>query len=296
MRCVGARAVVGIVLAGATGFGAAACVRNLAPQMLAPVPPELRAQIHHIAILGPPPPRFFYEKSASGAGWGYLRGMGGCFGGALAGGGAVGKDALGAAAVLAAGIVGCPTIGGLVGAVRNPSDSEVAEARVALERVAGEATLDAALRRDLAAQLARGAPRYEVALWTSDRPDQPLPDVPVDTVLTLENLRVTLLHCGEDYYIVPPLTLYAIMDAQLRQADTRAVLHTTQIEYWGEETFSFQAWGASGGEHFALGLGQARASLVEQLVQSFFVAQVPLTLRWPPCRNQSWRARGAQSP
>jgi hypothetical protein len=98
----------------------------------------------------------------------------------------------------------------------------------------------------------------------------------------LDWLHVTLLRCGGGTPIVPPLTLYAAVDARLVRADTGAVLHHARIEHWGE-TFPFVGWGAGGAARFARGLDRAQNSLAEQLVQSFFVAQTPTALPRLPC-------------
>ncbi len=91
----------------------------------------------------------------------------------------------------------------------------------------------------------------------------------------------------ETTYILPPLTLYAAVDAKLLRGATRAVVHRVRFEYWGE-TFPFVTWGAAGADRFALGVARAVRSLAEQLVQSFFVARTPTKLTWPRCLNQPW--------
>ena len=272
--------LAGVVLAGLATLGMVACTHS---QVLAPVPPEIRGQIHRIGILAPPLPQWRYaEPPAQGAGWGYLRGVGVCFGGALSSGGGQG-----APFVLALAIVGCPTVGGLVGAVQNPSVAEVTEARATLEPIGSAADIGEALRGNLVALLARDAPQYGVRLLTPDEADQLPLGLPVDTVLALENLRVELLQCDTASHVTPPLTLYTVVDAELLRAANRAPLHRERFEYWGE-TFTFAEWGAAGGDRLALGLARAERSLAEQLVQTFFVAQAPTEMTWPRCVNQGW--------
>jgi hypothetical protein len=60
MRSAGARTVIGIALAGLIALGAGACAP--APQWLLPIPPDIRAQISRVGILGPPPPQFTYVE------------------------------------------------------------------------------------------------------------------------------------------------------------------------------------------------------------------------------------------
>ncbi len=109
-------------------LAAAACAPT--PQVLAPAPLEARSHIHRIGILGPPPPPVTYgEDPTPGAGRGYLKGVGVCFGRMLEGPPGTGQ---GIFLAVPAAIVGCPTIGGLVGAVQNPSPAEVEAARAAL--------------------------------------------------------------------------------------------------------------------------------------------------------------------
>lgn len=259
-------------------LGAAACART--PQMLTPARPEARAHISRIGILGPPPLRFTYGEPPppGGAGAGYERTVKECFEGAAA---TVHPIPLLAASVL------CPTVFGALGAALTSSEAEVAEARAALERVGAENVGDA-LRGDLVVLLARDAPQYAVALLGPDGTD-PL-GAPVDTVVALKNLSVTLMPCSRRSTSGAPLTLYAAVDAELRRADTRAVVHRARIEYWGE-TFPFGAWGGAGAERLALGLARAQRSLAEQLVQSFFLAQGRMAMKWPFCENQLWRKR-----
>src|SRR5512139_3630059 len=226
-------------------IGAVACTHS---QVLAPVPPEIRGQIHRIGIPAPPLPQWRYPvPPAEGAGWGYLRGMGVCFGEMLKPPGA----GQAAAIVLALAIVGCPTIGGLVGAVENPSVAEVTEAHAAVEPLGGAADIGEALRGNVAVLLARDAPQYAVRLLTPDEAEQLPPGLPVDTVIALEHLQVVLLQCDTASHLRPPLTLYARVDAQLLLAADRAPLHRERFEYWGE-TFTFVEWGAGGGERLAL--------------------------------------------
>jgi hypothetical protein len=259
--------------------------------LLTPLPPDIRAQVARIGIFGPPPPGLTYvEPLDPGAGWGYLRGAGVCFGGMIMGASSAGH---GAALMVAAAIVGCPTIGGLVGVVQNPSEAEVAESRTALERRGGAGALGDALRGDLVALLARDAPQYAVDLLAPAAADGPPLETAADTVIVLENLTVELLRCDAATHIAPPLTLYAAVEAQLLQGAPRPVLHRARFEYWGESA-PFGAWGAADAERFAQGLASAGRSLAEQIVQSFFVAQAPTALRWPRCGNQAWRSKGQQ--
>ena len=281
MRSAGARTVIGIALAGLTALGVVAC--GPTPQVLAPAPPDVRAQMSRVGILGPPPPQFIYvEPPTPGAGWGYLRGVGVCFDGAFNVGGQ------GAPLVILGAIVSCPTIGGLVGAVENPSEAEVAEARTALERRGGDGALGDALRGDLVALLARDAPQYAVDLLAPAAADGPPLETAADTVIVLEKLTVELMRCDAAAHIAPPLTLYAAVDAQLLRGAPRPMLHQARFEYWGEN-FPFAVWGADGAERFAQGLASARRSLAEQIVQYFFVAPTPIKLWWPLCGNQPWR-------
>lgn len=199
--------MIGIALAGLTALGAAACAP--APQWLIPIPPDIRAQMSRVGILGPPPPKFAYAKPPTpGAGWGYLRGVGLCFDGAFKSGGGEG-----APFVILGAIVGCPTIGGLAGAVQNPSDTEVEDARAALERLGGDGALSDALRDDVVALLTRDAPQYAVELLAAAASDGPPLETSADTVVALENLSVALLQCDGDQHIAPPLALYAVLDA-----------------------------------------------------------------------------------
>jgi hypothetical protein len=281
------RTAIGIALAGLTALGAGACTPM--PQVLAPAPPDVRAQMSRVGILGPQPPLVTHEEPpTTGAGWGYLRGVGVCFRDMLEA--AMGMGYGGGFAFFGA-VAGCPTIGGVVGAVRTPSDAEVVEARTALERIGRESTLGDALRGDLAALLARDAPQYAVALLAPDDSEAPPLGAPVDTVVALGRLTVDLMQCDTHTHIVPPLTLYATVDVQLLRADTRAVLHQARLQYWGE-SLPFGVWGAAGAERFILGLSQAGRSLAEQIVQSFFVAETPTTLTWPRCGNQLWKTKG----
>lgn len=272
--------IVGVIAL--VGLAAAACAPT--PQVLAPAPLEARSQIHRIGILGPPPPPVtFGEEPASGAGWGYLKGMGACFDGMTRGG-----SGEGAALIFAAAIVGCPTVGGLVGAVQNPSAAEVEAARAALEQFRGDRDIGEALRGELAALLARDTPQYEVSVLGRDERDRDSAASHVDTLIELDNLVVAFMRCDRHYHTLPPLTLYAAVDAELVRADDRAVLHRARLEYWGE-SFPFAAWGAANAERFALGVARGQRNLAEQLVQSFFVAQTPTEMRWPRCLNQPWR-------
>jgi hypothetical protein len=283
MRPTDARTAIGIVFACFTALGVVACARTPIPYVLTPAPPEARADISRIGILGPPPPEFTNEEPKPGAGWGYLRGVGYCF-----------ADTLGVASaavqpepiVLAWAIVGCPTIGGLVGVARSPSDAETVEARAALERIGGEGAFGDALRAELARQLAQDAPQYTVALLAPDGTD-PL-GAPVDVVVALTDLSVMLMQCDRARrWVPPPLTLYAAVDAELRRVDTGAVVHRARFEHWGE-TFAFAVWSAAGAERFAQGLAGAQRSLAGQLRYSFFVGRGPLTLPWKFCLNQPW--------
>jgi hypothetical protein len=196
----------------------------------------------------------------------------------------------GAILMAAAAIVGCPTIGGVVGVVQNPSEAEVAEVRTALERRGGDGALGDALRDDLVALLARDAPQYAVDLLAPAAADGPPLETAADTVVVLEKLTVELRRCDVAKHIAPPLTLYAAVEAQLLQGTPRPVLHHARFEYWGESA-TFGAWGAADAERFVQGLASARRSLAEQIVQNFFVAQAPTALRWPRCGNQAWRYR-----
>ncbi len=202
----------------------------------------------------------------------------------------MGASGQGAALALAMAIVGCPTIGGLVGAVQNPSAAEVEEARAALEQFRGESDIGEALRGDLAALLARDTPQYEVSVLEREGRDRYSVASHVDTVIGLDNLVVDLIRCDLGEHILPPLTLYARVDAELLRADDRAVLHRARLEYWGE-SFPFAVWGAASAERFALGLARAQRSLAEQLVQSFFVAKTPTEMTWPRCLNQYWKGK-----
>ena len=283
MRLADVRIAIGTALAGLSALGAVACTPT--PQMIAPAPPEARGHIHRIGILGPPSSQFNYDTPpAPGAGWGYLRGVGVCFLGMLEGGSHAGDGAI---LMLAGAIVGCPTIGGLVGAVQNPSEAVAAEASAALERLGAETRGDA-LRGDLAALLARETPQYTVVLLAPDEPDRAPPEPTVDTTVALDKLQVTLKQCDTGTYILPPLNLYAAVDAQLLRVADRAVLHRAHFEYWGE-AYPLIDWGAAGAERFALGVARAQRSLAEQLLQSFFVAQAPTAMTWPRCLNQSWK-------
>ena len=283
MRSAGARTMIGTALAGLIALGAVACAP--APQWLIPLPPDIRAQISRVGIFGPAPLQFTYvEPRDLGAGSGYLRGAGVCFLGMMAGGAATANTTV-ILVMTAAAIVSCPTIGGVVGAVQNPSDAEVAEARAALERRGDAGALSDALRGDLVALLARDAPQYAVDLLAPAAPDGPPLETAADTVIVLENLTVELLRCDAAAHITPPLTLYAAVEAQLLQGAPRPVLHRARFEYWGESA-PFGAWGAADAERFAQGLASARRSLAEQIVQSFFVAQTPIELKWPHCGNR----------
>jgi hypothetical protein len=257
--------------------GAAACTPT--PQMVAPTPPDVRARIHHLGILGPPSLRLTYEEPTPGAGAGYRQGMEEC-GAAAVTGGVIG---------MTVGLLGCVTIGGLIGAVANVSETEVAEARAGLERIHRENSFREGLRGDLARLLAREAPQYAVALLAPDGTD-PL-GAPVDTVLALTDPNASLLPCSRSSTTAgKSVTLYAWVDAELLRAADRAVLRRARIEYWGE-TFAFTDWGATGGERLALGLANAQRSLAEQLAQSFFLAERPTAMTWPFCKNQPWRKR-----
>lgn len=268
------------MLVGLATLGLVACAYK---QVLVPVAPEIRGQIHHIGIAAPPLPQWRYpEPPTQGAGWGYLRGMGVCFGEMAKGGASAGQGAIILVALM---LVGCPTVGGLVGAIQNPSAAEVTEARAAMEPLGGAADVGEALRGNVAVLLARDAPQYAVRLLTLDEVEQLPPGLPVDTVIALEHLQVVLLPCDTASHISPPLTLYAVVDAQLLRAANRAPLHRERFEYWGE-TFTLTEWGATGGERLAQGLARAERNLAEQLVQTFFVAQSPTKLAWPRCVNQ----------
>jgi hypothetical protein len=283
MRSAGARTVIGIALAGLIALGAGACAP--VPQVLTPLPSDIRAQISRVGIFGPPPLQFTYvEPRNLGAGRGYLRGAGVCFVGMMSGGASSAAPAV-YLMMAAAAIVGCPTIGGAVGAVQNPSDAEVAEARAALESRGDAGALGDALRGDLVALLARDAPQYAVDLLAPAATDGPPLETAADTVIVLENLTVELLRCDAAAHIAPPLTLYAAVEAQLLQGAPRPVLHHARFEYWGESA-TFGAWGAADAERFAQGLASARRSLAEQIVQSFFVAQTQIELKWPHCGNR----------
>jgi len=282
MRSAGARTVIGTVLAGLIALGIVACAP--APQWLIPLPPDIRAQIARVGIFGPPPPQFTYvEPLNPGAGWGYGRGVDLCLSEA-------GKSGV---LVFAGAFVGCPTIGGLVGAVQNPSDAEVAEARTALKRRGDDGALGDALREELVVLLARDAPQYAVDLLAPAAADGPPLETAADTVIVLEKLTVDLRRCDAADHIAPPLTLYAAVEAQLLQGAPRPVLHRARFEYWGESA-TFWAWGTADAERFAQGLVSARHSLAEQIVQSFFVGQAPTALRWPRCGNQAWRYKAPE--
>ncbi len=258
--------------------GAAACTPTR--QMVAPTPPDVRARIHHIGILGPPSLQLTYGEPTPGAGAGYRQGVEDCFSGTLGKGGFLG---------IIVSLVGCPTIGGLVGGVANASEAEVAEARAGLERIHRENAFREGLRGDLARLLAWEAPQYAVALLAPDGTD-PL-GAPVDTVLALTDPNASLLQCSRRSTTAgESVTLYAWVDAELRRAADRAVLRRARIEYWGE-TFAFTDWGATGGARLALGLANAQRSLAEQLAQSFFLAERPTPMTWPFCKNQPWRKR-----
>jgi hypothetical protein len=186
------------------GLAAAACAP--APQVLAPAPLEARSHIHRTGILGPPPPPItFGEDPTPGAGWGYLKGMGVCFGRMLEDPG----PGEGIILALPAAIVGCPTIGGLVGAVQNPSAAEVEAARAALEQFRGDGDIGEALRGELAALLARDIPQYEVSVLGRAGRDRDSPPSDVDTLIELDNLSVALMQCDGDTHILPSLALYA---------------------------------------------------------------------------------------
>jgi len=265
-------------------FGALACTP--VPQMLAPASPDARAHIHRIGIRGPASALVTYDKPPTpGAGSGYGHGVAACFD-PLKNGAPV--DFLSAAVFLGM-LVGCPTIGGLQGAARNPSEGELAEARAAVDRLGAETRGDA-LRGDLVALLARDLPAYPVALLAPDAPDGARPEPPVDTLVNLVWFQVYLMQCDTDRHTVPPLTLYAWVHAELVRVADRAVLHSARVEYWGEAV-SLVAWGAGGGERLARGLARAQRSLAEQLAQSFFLAQTPTPMTWPFCKNQPWRKR-----
>jgi hypothetical protein len=267
------------MLVGLATLGMVSCTYT---QVLAPVPPDIRGQIHRVGIPAPPLPQWRYpEPPAQGAGWGYLRGVGVCFEEMTK----VLTSDVGVLVGVPLMIVGCPTVGGLVGAVQNPSVAEFTEARAAVDTIGGAEEVGEALRGDLVALLARDAPQYPVRLLTPDEVDQLPSGLPVDTVMALENLRVELLQCDTASHVTPPLTLYAVVDAELLRAANRAPLHRERFEYWGE-TFTFAEWGAAGGDRLALGLARAERSLAEQLVQTFFVAQTPTKLKWPHCVNQ----------
>lgn len=258
--------------------GAAACTPTR--QMVAPTPPDVRARIHHIGILGPPSLQLTYGEPTPGAGAGYRQGVEDCFSGTLGKGGFLG---------IIVSLVGCPTIGGLVGAVANVSEAEVAEARAGLEHIHREHAFGEGLRDDLARLLAREAPHYAVALLAPDGTD-PL-GAPVDTVLALTDPQASLLPCSPSSSTAgAPVTLYAWVDAELRRADDRAALRRARIEYWGK-AFAFTDWGATGGKRLALGLADAQRSLAEQLAQVFFLAEGPTAMTWPYCKNQPWRKR-----
>ena len=274
-----------MALAGFAVLGAVACTPT--PQVLAPVPQEIRGQMHCIGIPAPPLPQWRYrEPPAQGAGWGYLRGMGLCFLEMTN----VLTSEVGVLIGVPLMVVGCPTVGGLVGAVQNPSAAEVTAVRAAVEPLGSAADVGEALRGNVAALLARDAPQYAVRLLTPDEAEQLPPGLPVDTVIALENLRVELLQCDTASHVTPPLTLYAVVDAQLLRATNRAPFHKERFEYWGE-TFTFAEWGAAGGDRLGLGLARAERSLAEQLVQTFFVAQTPTKMTWPRRFNQSWKGR-----
>jgi hypothetical protein len=107
--------------------------------------------------------------------------------------GGAGHAGDGAALMLPFATIGCPTIGGLIGAVQSPSETEVQEAHAALESGCGPEHLGEALRGDLGALLARDAPQYQVTLLAPSEAEQPPAALAPDTVIALENLRVALV-------------------------------------------------------------------------------------------------------
>jgi len=113
----------------------------------------------------------------------------------------------------------------------------------------------------------------------------------VDTLVKLGEFRVSLLQCVPHTYTMPPLTLYAWVDANLLRAAGCSVLRSARFEYWGDAVSLVDCGGAAGGERLALGLARAQRSLAEQLSQSFFLAQAPTAMTWPHCVNQSWKGK-----
>ena len=275
------RKTLGFALAGLTAL--AACAK---PQLLSPAPTDVRATIQRLGLAAPRLTHVvLVEPLTQGSGPGYLRGMGICFS-EMFRGPANGEALL---LVVPLSILGCPTVGGIFGAVAAPSQTEVAEARTALERVTDGASFSEDLRDEVAALLARHTPQYQLVLLS---PDDGVPSVggpTVETLLVLDDPLVALKPCDLGEHVVPALTLHAAVNAQLLRAGDRSVLHRARVEYWSEDSMPFTAWGANRAERLVLSLAQSQRSLAQQIVQSFFVAETPMEMSWPRCVDQHWR-------
>jgi hypothetical protein len=97
-------------------------------------------------------------------------------------------------------------------------------------------------------------------------------DGSIDTLLTLSNLVVKLMPCDGREHIVPPLTLYAAVDAELLRAGDHTLLHRAHVEYWSADRMPFTAWGANQADRLVRALADSERSLAEQIVQRLFLA------------------------
>jgi hypothetical protein len=243
---------------------------------LPPAPSEVRRSIQRIGIIGPPSATMALGLSESQtASIGYMQGVRGCAEFWKP------RNPLDIPMHTLATLMYCPTFGGLIGTAIGPPKAYVAEAVATLEQVVGGASVSEAVRTDLAALLANRTPQYTPAVVVSDSASESSSGA--DTLLVLNNLRVTFMLCDHLSDDRPYLTLYTGLDAELLRAADRKVLHRARVESWSEDSMPITVWAATDAERYRAALQANQHSLAEQIVQSFFVADAPIEVKVPRC-------------